>query len=178
MFRTLAALTAAVFLTSGPACAKSMPIYVAPTVTAGLYTANDEVGGLLTFTIDDQAGHGPCTGRIGQVKFHDRSTQEAALVLVLFNQDPSSSTQTDNAAFSVADGDLQYWIDTWSSGTYSSISAASNGVASADPDGSAGGYASYLAPNCKVYGLMYTTGTPTYGTTSDISVTVEFLTDE
>lgn len=178
MIRFLKFLAVLFFIGLGGAAAKSKPIYQALTVDTDAYTANDVVGGLITFTIDTQEAHGPCTGRIGQVKFHDRTTQEAALVLVLFNQDPSNSTQADDSAFSIADGDLQHWIDTWSSGTYSSISAASNGVASADPDSSAGGYASYLAPDCRVYGLMYTTGTPNYTAATDLTVTVEFLTDE
>lgn len=160
-----------------PAAAKSKVVYEALTVDTNAYTANDLVGGLITLTIDEQAANRPCTGRIGQVHFHDRGTNEAALVLVLFTADPSSSTQTDNSAFSVADGDLQYWIDTWASGSYNSVSAASNGVASADPDTSAGGYAAYHSDDCKIYGLMYTTGTPTYAA-SDLSLTVEFLTDD
>lgn len=74
-----------------------------PTVTNGGYTAGDIVGGLLTFTnvsrIADEAVI--VTGCQVVVKAAVTST----LTLHLFNADPTNTTKTDNAAYSLAAAD-------------------------------------------------------------------------
>lgn len=75
-----------------------------PTVTAGAYSAGDIMGGLLTFSsICPQAGTGLV---IQELIFGFKSAVTPSLQLVLFNADPTGTTQTDNAAYSLAVADM------------------------------------------------------------------------
>lgn len=67
-----------------------------PTVTAGAYSAGDIMGALLTFR----------TGTANAVLINEVSVMlkvavTPALTLVLFTADPTSTTKTDNAAYSL-----------------------------------------------------------------------------
>ena len=75
----------------------------APAVTAGAYSAGDIVGGLLTFAVGES--NDACVVVTG-VEVAIKAAITSALKLVLFNADPSSTTKTDNAAYSLAAGDV------------------------------------------------------------------------
>jgi len=133
---------------------------VTPTVTAGAYTANDVVGGLLTFG-------GLRNGTLQAITICDNATQAVNYLLVLFESAPT--TIADNATFDIADADLDKII------YQDSLTSASERQAFTDnsyhylyglsvPLWSAGG---------TVYGFLITTSTPTYAATSDITVTLQ-----
>ena len=133
---------------------------VTPTVTAGAYTANDVVGGLLTFG-------GLRNGTLQAITICDNATQAVNYLLVLFESAPTDIS--DNATFDIADADLDKII------YQDSLTSASERQAFTDnsyhylyglsvPLWSAGG---------TVYGFLITTGTPTYAATSDITVTLQ-----
>ena len=133
---------------------------VTPTVTAGAYTANDVVGGLLTFG-------GLRNGTLQAITICDNATQAVNYLLVLFESAPTGIS--DNATFDIADADLDKII------YQDSLTSASERQAFTDnsyhylyglsvPIWSAGG---------TVYGFLITTGTPTYAATSDITVTLQ-----
>lgn len=69
-----------------------------PTVTAGAYSAGDIVGGLMTFPVGRVAG-----GMIilQDVQVVTKSDVSPSLLLVVFSADPTSTTKTDNAAYSL-----------------------------------------------------------------------------
>ncbi len=133
---------------------------VTPTVTAGAYSTNDVVGGLLTFS-------GLRNGTLQAITICDNATQAVNYLLVLFESAPT--TIADNATFDIADADLDKII------YQDSLTSASERQAFTDnsyhylyglsvPLWSAGG---------TVYGFLITTSTPTYAATSDITVTLQ-----
>jgi len=133
---------------------------VTPTVTAGAYTANDVVGGLLTFS-------GLRNGTLQAITICDNGGDAVDYLLVLFESAPTSID--DHATFDIADADLSKII------YQDSLTSSSNRQAFTDnsynylyglsvPIWSAGG---------TVYGFLITTSTPTYAATSDITVTLQ-----
>lgn len=74
-------------------------VVVAPAVTAGAYTAGDIMGGLLTFEIP-VVPNGGCF-LLNELQFAFKSAVAPSLQAVLFNSDPTSTTKTDNAAYSL-----------------------------------------------------------------------------
>jgi hypothetical protein len=137
---------------------------VTPTVTAGAYTANDVVGGLLTFG-------GLRNGTLQAITVCDNAAQDVDYLLVLFESAPTSIA--DNATFDIADADLDKII--YQDNMIGTGSSGVNRQAFTDnsyqyiyglsvPLWSAGG---------TVYGFLITTDTPTYAATSDITVTLQ-----
>lgn len=79
-------------------------VAVAPTVTAGAYSANDIVGGLLNFANCARANDE--TLIITSVVVALKAAVTSTLTLVLFSSDPTATTQTDNAAYSLNAADV------------------------------------------------------------------------
>ena len=73
------------------------------TVTAGAYTANDNVGGKITLTSAARASGG--TVRLNSIVLADHDGQEAEMDITFFNADPSGSTLTNDAATNVVVAD-------------------------------------------------------------------------
>jgi hypothetical protein len=134
---------------------------VTPTVTASsAYTANDVIGGLLTFS-------GLRNGTLQSITVCDGAAQAVDYLLVLFESAPISIADADE--FDFGDLDLTKII------YQDSLTSASNRQAFIDnsyhylyglsvPIWSEGG---------TVYGYLITTDTPTYAATSDITVTLQ-----
>lgn len=74
-------------------------VVVAPTVTAGAYSAGDIMGGLMTFTIPNVPNGGYLL--LNELQFSFKAAVTPSLQAVIFNSDPTSTTQTDNAAYSL-----------------------------------------------------------------------------
>jgi hypothetical protein len=133
-----------------------------PTITAGAYSANDAVGGKLTF---DVLGGQYIGGIVKTIVITDKEKQDAEFDLILFNQDFTPTA--DNAAFDPSDTDLLNCIGLANIAstdylTFVDNSAAIKGglsisIKSEDSDG-------------KIYGQLVTRGTPTYTSTSDLQV--------
>lgn len=73
-------------------------VSLTPTVTSGAYSAGDIVGGLLTFPVSASPSD-PVI--VSGVQVTIKAAVTPALTLVLFNADPSATTKTDNAAYSL-----------------------------------------------------------------------------
>ena len=137
---------------------------VAPTVTAGAYSANDVIGGRLQFA-------GLKHGTLQSITITDAAAQAVNYVLVLFESQPTDIT--DNATFDIADADLPkiiYQDGLTSSDTRQAFTDNSyHYLYNLDvPLWSAGG---------TIWGCLFTTGTPTYAATSDITVTLQVEVD-
>lgn len=78
-------------------------IKVVPTVTNGAYSAGDIMGGLLTFATGLSAEKKILLNR---VLIAIKAAVTPALTLHIFDADPSSTTKTDNAAYSLNAGDV------------------------------------------------------------------------
>ena len=134
---------------------------VTPTVTASsAYSANDVVGGMLTFG-------GLRNGTLQAITICDNAAQAVDYLLVLFESQPNVIDDADT--FDIQDADLHKII------YQDSLTSSSNRQAFTDnsyhylyglsvPIWSAGG---------TVYGFLITPDTPTYAATSDITVTLQ-----
>jgi hypothetical protein len=79
-------------------------VKLAPAVTAGAYTANDIVGGLLTFPVGDGS---PCVAMITGAQVGVAAAVTSTLALWLFDSIPANGgSVADNAALALAAGDV------------------------------------------------------------------------
>lgn len=134
---------------------------VSPTVTAGAYTANDVVGGTLTF-------NGVSKGILRAVTVVDQAKQAGALQLVLFDTVPT--TIADNATYDIADADMLNIIgaihltDTAGADKFDFadnkiyMRQGLNIPIRSDEDAQA------------IYGFLIALGTPTFAATTDVQV--------
>lgn len=76
-------------------------VNVQPTVTNGAYSAGDIVGGLLTFQLPSIAKF-----LLSGIQVAIKAAVTPSLTLVLFSADPSATTKTDNAAYSLNAADV------------------------------------------------------------------------
>jgi hypothetical protein len=138
-------------------------ITVTPTITAGAYTAGDNVGGLLKFK--DVAFLNDLEVVITGVTLSDAASQSAATDLIIFSAKPGSSTFTDNAAQAIADAELPEILHVFNLTSYDSFSdnssAQINDIRVVVPFTEDG-----------IYAALVTRGTPTYAATTDIDVTL------
>ena len=136
-----------------------------PTITAGAYSAKDAVGGLLTFANAARAAGG--TGIIHSLTLADKADAKAVLELWLF--DRTFAAVADNAAFDPTDAELLTCVGVIPIAAADYFSAADNGAACVrninlqymlKSDGTA------------LFGQLKCIATPTYASTSDLSVTL------
>ena len=131
-----------------------------PTVTAGIYAANDAVGGLLTFAdAATAAGRG---GIITSMIILDDAGQDAATELWLFNA--TFTAMADNAPWAPSEADLRKLV---------AIIATSGGAYFAAGTPSAARVECAQRYDCvgtSLFGQLVTRGTPTYVATDDVSV--------
>lgn len=145
-------------------------ISVTPTISTSAYTANDQVGGLITLTL---SGNGAQDVTLQSLNILDKNAGVLApLEIIFFNQNPVA-TSVDNGAFSIPDSGLAYCMGVVSVAAADYKAFALNSVATvrniglkmrSDADG-------------KIYVHVRTTGTPTYTSTSDLTLTFDFYGD-
>jgi len=134
-----------------------------PTVTAGAYSANEAVGGKLTFADAVDPGASP-GALLESVTILDLAKQDIQLDLVLFDRDFTATT--DNAAFDPSDADAAHIIGVVKVTDYADF--ADSSVAT-----KAGiGLPLKCASGSTIYGQLVTRGTPTYAAVTDITVTL------
>lgn len=136
---------------------------VTPTISTLIYAAGDAVGGLMEFPF--AIGYPGKTGRIVGIEIVDKAAQAAAMTLQLF--DRTFTPTADNAAYAPSDADA--------------ANAVGNiAVAAADY---AGGTLNKIATKgdlsipfqlpsngTSLFGQLFTQGTPTYASASDLIV--------
>ena len=148
---------------------KTSSVTVTPTVNTSAYTANYEVGGLMTFaSVVGTVG----SGLLQSVRLNCKSTQTTTFKLFLFNTNPANTTWTDHAAPAIVATDVPsiievVYLTTAESGlgTHTFYSVDSIGKSFVIPSGNS------------LYGVLTTTGTPTFASNSDISVTLNVIQD-
>jgi hypothetical protein len=140
---------------------------VTPIVTAGAYSINDIMGGLLEFDLVSRVNDEGVI--ISGVQIVSKAAVAPNLDLILFNADPTGTTKTDNAAYSLAAADAfkavkalplitlgAAWYD---HGTPNSLSLDNIGLAMKPASGTR-----------KIYGLLVDRTGVTLTSTSDIQV--------
>jgi hypothetical protein len=132
-----------------------------PTVTAGAYSANDVVGGLLTF-----ASAALASGRGGEIVIVDDAGQNVGYNLHLF--DRTFTAMSDNGAWNPSDIDMQNYegfVDIAATdraaGSNNSGAAKSTGLRCPLP---------YICSGTSLFGQLETSGTPTYAATDDLTI--------
>ncbi len=130
-------------------------------VTAGAYSANEVVGGLLEFEV----GTGGGGGIVQRVTLTDSDNEKTAMKLYLFDELPT--TIADNATFAPTIGDLKNLVDiiTIAAADYVTL----NGEAVAikrDLN------VSYAIGGYKLYAYLVCDATPTYTATTDLQLAV------
>ena len=140
-----------------------------PEVTAGAYSANDQVGGLLTFTNAALVAGGGLV--VTDVCFVDDAGQDSELELWLFSVEPSDAG--DNAAFAPGEAALEgsHAVYSTADGTWRAAGTPSScvvqGIQRLD----------CATGSTTIYGLLVTRGTPTFVATDDVTVHVGCLQD-
>lgn len=136
-------------------------VAVTPTISNGVaYTANDQLGGVQTITSATTATK--FQTRLVNVSIIDKAKQSAAITIFFFNASPTVAS-SDNAALDITDAEMaSKYIGhvEIGSGDYASIAASS--VACKEC------YLMLASASANVYAVAMTTGTPTYGSTSDL----------
>ena len=140
---------------------------IAPTVTceAAAYATGDLVGGKLTLTSlgDD--------GLITGARITSKSLQTCFFDIILFNDNPSGSTFTENGAFDVADADLSKVLGVLHLNDVSALSGASVHQMIGNP-------LSYVLTGATTgYAAIVIRGAPTFASTSDLSLSIRVLVD-
>ncbi len=133
----------------------------APVVTAAAYAAGNVVGGLLTFT---NVFDGALSGYLQDIVVRTASAQTTGYKLYLFSDNPTATTFTDKTALpALAAADRAKLLGVFSLG------AADNSLTTTlnQSDGLA---TRIYGVSSSVYGVLVVLGTPTYASTSDISV--------
>lgn len=130
-----------------------------PTITAGAYSSGDALGGLLTFENVVEADGDGFT--IDGFVITDLGKQSANIDLVLF--DDSFTATADNAAFDPSDTDLLKCLGVIPSGAYSEFN--DSGVMRRSGIGFNG-----VLVGTSLYGQLVVRGTPTYTSTTDLTV--------
>lgn len=148
---------------------KTTTVDFTPTITASsAYTAGYEVGGLLTFS---NALSSAGTGILQSITIKIKSQHSEGFKLYLFKANPSSSTWTDKTAPSINAADLPSLV-----GMYP-LTVSDNGLGSMSIY-NLDGIGKVLNPGATtLYGVLVTTSTPTFSSTTDLTVSIGVLQD-
>jgi len=151
---------------------KDLELTATPVVSAStVYASGDNVGGLMKLkaTSPDRM---PDTQycRIVSIIVHDKSTQAENIDVYLYKSNPSGSTFTDNVAQTLTDADNLKVKHVENLTSYDS--AAANGLAGATS------LSVGMPFTDGIYASFITRGTPTYDSTSDLTLTVSIEWDE
>lgn len=153
----------------GKVSSDGITITQTPTVTAGAYSANDNVGGLLTFASAAQVSGGG--GVIKQVEIIDDAGQDAELELWLF--DTTFTAGNDNAAWTPTEAQLHTEVT-----VISTEDSAQGWLAAGTPSVCSIEVARrYDCTGTSLFGRLVTRGTPTYVATDDVTVRIMLLQD-
>lgn len=134
-----------------------------PAVTAGAYVAGNVVGGLLHFS----NVFGPAfSGTLTDILVRSKSIQTTGYNLFLFSQNPTHSTWTDHAAPSLNVADLPYLLGQWS------LTTANSGLGTETTNQLDAINSAIESVNQDLYGILTCVATPTFASTSDITVSV------
>lgn len=141
-----------------------------PTITTGVgfYAAGDAVGGLLTFS-NVLFGQNK-SGVITTMVLTDKAAQDIETELWLF--DTSFTATTDGGAFTLTDPDLSNCIGVISTADGAYYDGANNSIGVVRNVG-----LGITGNGTTLYGQLVTRGTPSYASTSDLTVSIITLQD-
>lgn len=143
----------------------------APTVDTNAYATGDLVGGKLTFTNVLKPITG--SGYLVSVLMSDLSATAVDFDIVIFREDPTGTTFTDNAAFDIADADLPKVLAVVTLGSTSRFAFADNSIhyvgSLAIP---VWGTNSSSGITGTLYVAIISRGAPTFAAAGDVKITL------
>lgn len=142
-------------------------VTVALTVDTNAYTANDVMGGLLTFAIPGP-GNG---GFISKIRIIDDDNEKAAVKLFLFNAAPTAIA--DDAAFAPAVGDLKKMISVVAIAAADYTTINSNAYAIKGDFGNSSQIDFLASDGGNLYAYLVCDATPTYTAAADLTIVLE-----
>ena len=143
---------------------KYVSITVAPTVTAGGYSAKDVVGGLLTFANAASVYKG--SGVIRKCVIKNNANVADLLMVNLFSQAPA--VIADNAPYDPTDAEMAYCIGVFPIVAADYVLGTDNGVATKLLE-----FPFVLvAGGTSLYAYVSTVATPTYAAVTDFAITL------
>ena len=148
-------------------------VTVTPTIDTNAYSANDQVGGLQTLTA--AAGRKDRGVTLQNVIILDKAAQSAEITIFFFDTEPTIAS-SNNATLNISDAEMLKCIGhvTVTADDYATTSA--NAIACAKPVSVCVGLRSSNSEGT-LYAVAKTSGTPTYGSASDLVFTYVFEQD-
>lgn len=146
---------------------KTKVVDVTPTITAGAYSTGDQVGGLLIFP--SAASGSVYTGVVSSVEIVDKAAQGVDMELWLF--DASISVVADSAPAGYSDADLAKLVCVIPISEHYVL--VDNGASQAQNINCI----FELPATTILYGVLVARGTPTYASTSDLTIRLGVLQD-
>lgn len=149
---------------------RSSTVSVTPTVsTTPAYTAKDVAGGKMTFSsaLDSTT----LSGILDSIVIRCKSVQTTGFKLALFSDDPSNSTWTDNSIAAINASDIPFLLGVWTLGAPESDLGT---VTLYELDGIG---ARITGSSATIYGVLTVTATPTFASTTDITVELRITRD-
>jgi hypothetical protein len=159
---TLLAASGLIFDPSTLVPSTSCPM-VTPAITAGAYTAGQEVGGLMTFPV------GGASGILESIRVTCASVQTTTLKLYIFDANPTNSTWTDHSTPAINAADIPFLRGVFT------LASPDSGLGTHTIWNMEGIAASFVAAT--LYGVMIVVGTPTFASTSGITVKLGIIDD-
>jgi hypothetical protein len=148
---------------------KTAKISVSPTVTASsAYAAKNIVGGPMTFSAALLAAG---SGVLESITLKTKTVQPGNFVLSLFDANPVNSTWNDKTAAAINVADIPFHIGDFTLSSPSS-QLGTETIYNFNAIGKA-----LKAGATTLYGILTCVGTPTFGSTSDVTVVIEVLQD-
>jgi hypothetical protein len=137
---------------------------VTPGVTAGAYTAGQEAGGLMAFAVG-----GAGSGILESIRVTCKSIQTTALKLYIFDTNPTNTTWTDKSTASINALDIPFLRGVFV------LSGADSGLGTHTIWNLEAIGCSFVGAN--LYGVLVVVGTPTFASTTDITVKLGIVDD-
>ena len=141
---------------------------VTPTISTSAYTAGYVLGGVLSFA---NAFGALLSGVLQSLHVAAKSVQTTGIKAYVFNANPGSSTFTDHAAPSINSADIGKLV-----GVYT-LGAADSGLGTHTVWALDGIGKAIVSTSTTLYVVLIAVATPTFASTSDISVTAAILKD-
>lgn len=138
-------------------------VALTPTVTAGAYTAGNVVGGKLIFT---NVFGSSLTGYLTDILVKAKTVQTTTYKLYLFSQNPTNTTWTDKTAPAINALDLPYLLGVFTTG------ASDSGLGTETTNQLDNLTTAIHSVDQNLYGILVCVATPTFGSTSDVTVSV------
>ena len=143
---------------------------VALTIDTNAYSANDVVGGRLTFAVPSPSN----CGIIQWLKITDADNEGAALDVYIFNAAPTSIADDAAAAFAIGDLDKLITKVEIAAADYEAVNSLKFVIKDEGSEGMNRAYQTDADGN--LYAYVVCTGTPTWTAATDLKMTLGVLT--